>query len=106
MKEPSEEMDDSKALYLLIYCRGCYNTVHWNCIGTDISVLEIKKGKGSYYFFECDAQLRSVTLVTLNFSNSHNKTLLLFEIQNTRKSSAVLLSECDAYKRHGDAQEN
>jgi len=54
MKEPSEEMDDSKALYLLIYCRGCYNTVHWNCIGTDISVLEIKKGKGSYYFFECD----------------------------------------------------
>ena len=54
MKDPSEEINDSHALYTLIHCRGCFNTVHWNCIGTDVTVLEIKKGNQNYYFFECD----------------------------------------------------
>lgn len=55
MKEPDEEMTDVEALYLTVHCQSCYNTAHWNCIGTDVSIIEVKKDKKTYYFFKCDA---------------------------------------------------
>jgi hypothetical protein len=54
MKEENESLTDSKALYTLVHCRHCSETAHWNCIGTDVSLLEISRGGKTYYFFECD----------------------------------------------------
>lgn len=54
MKGENEFLTDSKALYTLAHCRHCTETAHWNCIGTDVSLLEITKDGETNYFFECD----------------------------------------------------
>lgn len=38
----------------MVYCKTCYTGAHWNCLGTDVQIVEYTKNSKSFYFFECD----------------------------------------------------
>ena len=54
MKDEEEVLKDSKALYLMVHCKTCLENAHWNCVGTDVSIMQVIKGGSTFYFFECD----------------------------------------------------